>query len=72
MEIMRSNVRTFVEQQQFFFETLWDKAVPNEQMQKEFLECCWFMDSFLNPIQPFINIVDILRSDLKNNNNLNF
>ena len=27
-EIMRSNARTFVEQQQFFFETLWDKAVP--------------------------------------------
>ena len=32
MEIMRSNVRTFVEQQQFSFETLWNKAVPAEQM----------------------------------------
>jgi hypothetical protein len=30
-EIMRSNVRTFVEQQQFFFETLWSKALPAEQ-----------------------------------------
>ena len=32
MEIMRSNVRTFVEQQQFSFETLLNNAVPAEQM----------------------------------------
>ena len=34
-EIMRSNVRTFVEQQQFLFETLWSKALPGEQRIKE-------------------------------------
>ena len=34
-EIMRSNARTFVEQQQFFFETLWSKALPAEQRIKE-------------------------------------
>jgi len=39
MEIMRSNVRTFVEQQHFSFETLWNKAVPAEQMQKRVFRC---------------------------------
>jgi signal transduction histidine kinase len=34
-EIMRSNVKTFVEQQQFFFETLWSKALPSEQRIEE-------------------------------------
>lgn len=37
-EIMRSNVRTFVEQQQFFFETLWIKAIPAETRIKEIEE----------------------------------
>ena len=40
MEIMRSNVRTFLEQQHFSFETLWNKAVPAEQMQKRIFRCC--------------------------------
>ncbi|MGN6346855.1 MAG: ATP-binding protein [Candidatus Nitrosocosmicus sp.] len=35
VEIMRSNVRTFVDQQQFFFETLWSKSIPAEQKIKE-------------------------------------
>jgi hypothetical protein len=35
---MRSNVRTFVEQQQFFFETLWSKATPAELRIKEIEE----------------------------------
>jgi two-component system, OmpR family, sensor histidine kinase VicK len=38
VEIMRSNVRTFVEQQQFFFETLWSKSIPAEQKIKEIEE----------------------------------
>jgi signal transduction histidine kinase len=38
VEIMRSNIRTFVEQQQFFFETLWSRAVPAEQKIKEIEE----------------------------------
>ncbi|MGN6630158.1 MAG: hypothetical protein ACTHKJ_09855, partial [Candidatus Nitrosocosmicus sp.] len=38
VEIMRSNVRTFVDQQQFFFETLWDKSIPAEQKIKEIEE----------------------------------
>ncbi|MDQ4074001.1 MAG: HAMP domain-containing histidine kinase [Thermoproteota archaeon] len=31
IELIRSNVKTFVEQQQFLFETLWSKAIPAEQ-----------------------------------------
>jgi hypothetical protein len=67
MEIMRNNVRTFVEQQQFSFETLWNKTVPSEQMKKEFLVVA--AHELQTPIQPIINIVDILLSDLKNNTN---
>ena len=39
VEIMRSNVRAFVDQQQFFFETLWNKSIPGEQKIKEIEEC---------------------------------
>lgn len=39
VEIMRSNVRAFVDQQQFFFETLWSKSIPGEQKIKEIEEC---------------------------------
>ena len=35
IELIRSNVRTFVEQQQFLFETLWSKAMPAEQRVSE-------------------------------------
>ena len=35
VEIMRSNVRAFVDQQQFFFETLWSKSISAEQKIKE-------------------------------------
>jgi two-component system sensor histidine kinase VicK len=35
IELIRSNVRTFVEQQQFLFETLWSKAMPAEQRISE-------------------------------------
>jgi hypothetical protein len=28
IELIRSNVKTFVEQQQYFFETLWSKSIP--------------------------------------------
>ncbi len=35
IEIIRSNVRTFVEQQQFLYETLWSKAMPAEQRISE-------------------------------------
>ena len=38
VELIRSNVKTFVDQQQFFFETLWSKATPAEQKIKEIEE----------------------------------
>ena len=38
VEIMRSNVRAFVDQQQFFFETLWSKSISGEQKIKEIEE----------------------------------
>ncbi len=38
IELIRSNVRAFVDQQQFLFETLWDKAVPANQKIKEIEE----------------------------------
>ena len=28
-QLIRSNVKTFVEQQQYFFETLWSKSIPS-------------------------------------------
>ena len=34
IEFIRSNVKAFVDQQQFFFETLWNKAIPAEQRIK--------------------------------------
>ncbi len=30
-QLIRSNIRAFVEQQQYFFETLWSKALPAER-----------------------------------------
>jgi len=59
MEIMRSNVRTFVEQQQFSFETLWNKAVQSEQTQERIFRCC------KNRFQYFANGIE------KNNNKKN-
>ena len=38
VEFIYSNVKTFVEQQQCFFETLWYKAIPAEQRIKEIEE----------------------------------
>jgi two-component system sensor histidine kinase VicK len=38
VEFIYSNVKTFVEQQQYFFETLWNKAIPVEQRIKEIEE----------------------------------
>ncbi len=38
IELIRSNVKTFVEQQQFFFETLWNKSIRDEQKIKEIEE----------------------------------
>ena len=38
VELIRSNVKTFVDQQQFFFETLWSKSIPAEQKIKEIEE----------------------------------
>ncbi|MDQ6723194.1 MAG: HAMP domain-containing histidine kinase, partial [Thermoproteota archaeon] len=38
IEFIRSDVKTFVEQQQFLFETLWNKAIPAEQKIKEIEE----------------------------------
>jgi two-component system, OmpR family, sensor histidine kinase VicK len=35
IEFIRSNVQAFVDQQQFFFETLWNKAIPAEQRIRE-------------------------------------
>jgi len=35
IELIQSNIRLFTDQQQFFFETLWNKAVPSEQRIKE-------------------------------------
>ncbi len=35
IEFIRSNVKAFVDQQQFFFETLWNKAIPAEQRIRE-------------------------------------
>ena len=37
-QLIRSNVRAFVEQQQYFFETLWAKATPAEQRIREIEE----------------------------------
>ena len=37
-ELIVSTVKTFVEQQQFFFDMLWDKAVPAEQRISEIEE----------------------------------
>ena len=37
-QLIRSNVKAFVEQQQYFFETLWTKAIPAEQRIKEIEE----------------------------------
>jgi signal transduction histidine kinase len=38
VEFIYSNVKTFVEQQQYFFETLWNKAIPAGQKIKEIEE----------------------------------
>jgi two-component system sensor histidine kinase VicK len=38
IELIRSNVKTFVELQQYFFETLWNKAMPAQQKIKEIEE----------------------------------
>jgi two-component system, OmpR family, sensor histidine kinase VicK len=35
VEFIYSNVKTFVEQQQYFFELLWNKAIPAEQRIRE-------------------------------------
>ena len=32
---IRSNVRAFVEQQQYFFETLWGKSLPAERRMEQ-------------------------------------
>ena len=37
-QLIHSNVKLFVEQQQYFFEMLWEKAVPAEQRIKEIEE----------------------------------
>jgi two-component system sensor histidine kinase VicK len=37
-ELITSNVGSFVKQQQYFFETLWEKAIPLEQRIKEIEE----------------------------------
>jgi two-component system sensor histidine kinase VicK len=37
-EFIYSNVKSFVDQQQYFFETLWNKAIPAEQRIKEIQE----------------------------------
>lgn len=36
-QLIRSNVRAFVEQQQYFFETLWGKALPAERRMEQLL-----------------------------------
>ena len=38
VEFIYSNVKTFVDQQQFFFETLWSKAIPAEERIREIEE----------------------------------
>ena len=38
VEFIYSNVKTFVDQQQYFFETLWNKGIPAEQRIKEIEE----------------------------------
>jgi two-component system sensor histidine kinase VicK len=38
VEFIYSNVKTFVEQQQYFFELLWSKAIPAEQRIREIEE----------------------------------
>jgi two-component system, OmpR family, sensor histidine kinase VicK len=37
-QLIHSNVKAFVEQQQYFFETLWNKAIPAEKKIKEIEE----------------------------------
>jgi two-component system, OmpR family, sensor histidine kinase VicK len=38
VEFIYSNVKTFVDQQQYFFETLWNKAIPAEKKIREIEE----------------------------------
>ncbi len=35
IELIRSNVKTFVDQQQYFFDMLWNKSIPAEDKIKE-------------------------------------
>ncbi|MGN6628884.1 MAG: ATP-binding protein [Candidatus Nitrosocosmicus sp.] len=55
------------------FDSLWmqtdmyEKLKQTEQMQKEFLDIA--AHELRTPIQPIINIIDILRLDIKKNNN---
>jgi light-regulated signal transduction histidine kinase (bacteriophytochrome) len=49
---------------------IYEKLKQTEQKQKEFLDVA--THDLRIPIQPIINIVDILRQDLKNNNNRAF
>jgi two-component system sensor histidine kinase VicK len=37
-EFIYSNVKSFIDQQQYFFETLWNKAIPAEQRTREIEE----------------------------------
>jgi hypothetical protein len=37
-QLIHSNARAMIEQQQYFFETLWDKAIPAEQRIREIEE----------------------------------
>ena len=38
MEYIYSNIKSFVEQQQYFFDSLWSKSIPVEQRTKEIKE----------------------------------
>jgi hypothetical protein len=62
-EAIQSTVKAFVEQQQYFFDTLWDKALPAEQKVKEMEE--GIMPDFIQTITNHLKIKETQYNLLK-------
>jgi two-component system sensor histidine kinase VicK len=68
-----TNMKAISQSYASIFDSLWmqtemyEKLKQTEQMQKEFLDIA--AHELRTPIQPIINIIDILRLDIKKNNN---
>jgi hypothetical protein len=63
IEAIQSTVKVFVEQQQYFFDTLWDKAIPAEQKVKEIEE--GIVPDFINTITDPVKIKETQSNLLK-------